>query len=199
MSASDETVIHIRQITSTKTTSNTKKGNIHDLHFLIVVVFHQDRNQHKEPAGSAPWFNQTSQFISTILCPNAKLNCFPAFFDQLIQTNCCNIVGSLKNPDRWRAKTDPPRLPSFILFSLHHWLQPDLLFLCTDFDPDSHLKRTSIRKCMHFLLLLRIKVEFEWMSTYSFWAAREITSMFLVFDFLRSGVFLSKLWEAICV
>ena len=53
-SAADETVIHIRHITSTKTTSNTKKGNIDDLHFLIVVVFHQDRNQHKEPAGSAP-------------------------------------------------------------------------------------------------------------------------------------------------
>ena len=129
MSAADETVIHIRHITSTKTTSDTKKGNIDDLHFLIVVVFHQDRNQHKEPAGSAPWLNQTSQFILVILYPpNAKLNCFPAFFDQCIQTSCCNIVGSLKNPDRWRAKIGPPRLPPFILFSLHHWVQPDLLF-----------------------------------------------------------------------
>ena len=54
VSAADETVIHIRHITSTKTTSDTKKGNIDDLYFLIVVVFHQDGNQPKEPAGSAP-------------------------------------------------------------------------------------------------------------------------------------------------
>ena len=131
--------------------------------------------------------------------PNAKLNCFPAFFDQCIQTNCCNIVGSLKNPDRWRAKIGPPPFAPIHPFFLASLGPTRSAFLCTHFDPDSHLKRTSIRKCMHFLFLLRIKVEFEWMSTYSFWAAREITSMFLVFDFLRSGVFLSKLWEAICV
>ena len=185
-----------RHITSTKTTSDTKKGNIYDLPFLIVVVFHQDGNQPKEPVGSAPWLNQTSQFISVIQMPSyiVSLNFWPMYPNKLLQ-HCW----FLKNPDRWRAKTDSPPFAPIHPFFLASLGPTRSAFLCTHFDQDSHLKRTSIRKCRHFLFLLRIKVGFEWMSTYSFWAAREITSMFLVFDFLRSGVFLSKLWEAICV
>ena len=87
VSAADETVIHIRHITSTKTTSDTKKGNIDYLHFLIVVVFHQDGNQPKEPAGSAPWLNQTSQFISVIQMPSyiVSLNFWPMYPNKLLQ------------------------------------------------------------------------------------------------------------------
>ena len=185
-----------RHITSTKTNSDKKRETLMTFIFWLLLFFIKTGISPRSlQAQRHDWIKQANLFRWS----KCQATLFPWIFDQCIQTNCCNIVDSLKNPDRWRAKTDSPPFAPIHPFFLASLAPTRSVFLCTDFDPDSHLKRTSIRKCRHFLFLLRIKVGFEWMSTYSFWAAREITSMFLVFDFLRSGVFLSKLWEAICV